>query len=169
MQIVESVEDRSDPSDGDDVDASAMYTEGPTAHADPRTPLRTPGRGLGTRGTLLSTLKMSAPRQSFDIDKYERVRMPRLPSLGLGLETAPEEDDATPTVKRPFHGNSDAAGDEEETRCRSGAGEEGAEDVPYEGNSMTLADILLHAGHQANVSTQLLDEDDLEGDVSDWE
>ena len=53
----------------------------------PRTPARTPG----TRGTLLSTVKRSGPRQSFDIDKWERVRVPRLPSLRLG--TAPELDE----------------------------------------------------------------------------
>ncbi|KAI1796729.1 hypothetical protein LXA43DRAFT_1177865 [Ganoderma leucocontextum] len=176
LRIVESVEDRSDPSEEDDIGAASdmmhMYTEGPTGHAGPRTPFRTPrrtpgkGQGLGTRGTLLSTLKQSAPRQSFDIDKYERVRMPRLPSLGLGgLEAAPEEDDATPTSKPSFRG--DAAGGEDEPR--TGSDSDCEDDVPYEGNSTTLADILLHAGHQGNVSVQLLDEDEVEGDMSDWE
>lgn len=141
-----------------------MHTAAPTAHTNPRAPFRTPGKGLGTRGALLSTLKKSAPRQSFDIDKYEHVRVPRLPSLGLGLEAAPEdEEDATPTVKRPFRDHGDAAGGDEEPRG------EGEDDVSYEGNSMTLADILLHAGHQGNISAQLLTEDDLEGDASDWE
>ncbi|KAM5530821.1 hypothetical protein V8D89_015511 [Ganoderma adspersum] len=164
LRIVESVEDRSDPSDEDDANAASyMHTAVPTAHTNPRTPFRTLGKGLGTRGALLSTLKKSAPRQSFDIDKYEHVRVPRLPSLGLALEAAPEEEDATPIVKRPFRGHGDAAGGEDEP------GGEGEDDVLYEGNSMTLADILLHAGHQGNASAQLLDEDDLEGDASDWE
>ena len=33
---------------------------------------------------------------------------------------------------------------------------------------MTLADILLQAGHQGNASMQLLEEDELE-DMSDWD
>ena len=55
------------------------------------TPLRrTPARNQ-THGMLLSSVKKSGPRQSFDIDKYERVKMPRLPSLHL--ESALEEED----------------------------------------------------------------------------
>ena len=47
------------------------------------------------------------------------------------------------------------------------AGEE-VESV-YEGNSMTLADILLQAGRQGTGSEQLMEEDEIDGDMSDWE
>ena len=101
-------------------------------------------------------MKRSGPRQSFDIDKYERVRVPRLPSLRLG--TAPEldeDEEPGPDVRRTQGEGGDEGGDVEEEF--------------YEGNSMTLADILLQAGHQGNVGAQLLQEDELEGEMSDWE
>ena len=165
-QIVESFEDRSDASEDDDVDTALDGDSTRTPWRMPlRTPHRTQGKGLGTRGTLLSTLKKSAPRQSFDIDKYERVRMPRLPSLGVGLgfDATPEEEenetDNTVTRKHPFRGYG----------AQTDGHTNAEDDVPYEGNSMTLADILLHAGHQRSISAQLLDEDEVEGDMSDWE
>ena len=173
-QIVSTVEDRSDTdsdAESDDCGLEARQNPGQgTGTATPfRTPRRTPAKALGTRGTLLSTLKKSAPRQSFDIEKYERVQMPRLPSLRLGLEAAPEldEDEGDGGWRpRPL----------EESAAKDGDVHEEHEDdeVPYEGNSMTLADILLHAGHQGNVSAQILGEDDLEedelqGNASDWE
>ena len=49
-------------------------------------------------------------------------------------------------------------------------GEDGDADGEfYEGNSMTLADILLQAGHPGTTEEQLLEEDELQGDMSDWE
>ena len=73
--------DSEDPSDAEDPDGGAA-----------RTPVRTPAhlRAPGTRGTLLSSAKRAGPRESFDIDRYERVRVPRLPSLAANLESAPE-------------------------------------------------------------------------------
>lgn len=107
---------------------------------------------------LLSTVKRSGPRQSFDIDKYERMRVPRLPSLRLGTAPELDEDEEDPGL------------DVRHTEVRRDKGGDGdAEEEFYEGNSMTLADILLQAGHQGNVGAQLLQEDELEGEMSDWE
>ncbi len=152
-KIVESVQDRSD-----------LEMEDGTDHQKPvhgpRTPLpRTPVRShiQGTRGMLLSSTK-DGPRQSFDIEKYERVAVPRLPSAGL--QSARELDE-----------------EEDEQMLRAGPAEYAEDDAAlfhdddveneeaYEGNSMTLADILLQAG---NASMQLLGEDELQ-DMSDWE
>ena len=121
------------------------------------TPLRrTPARNQ-TQGMLLSSIKRSGPRQSFDIEKYERVKMPRLPSLHL--ESAPDEEDERELDSRNTH---DVKGD------LAPYGEGPEDEEVYEGNSMTLADILLQAGHQGNASMQLLEEDELEN-MSDWD
>ncbi|KAH9936001.1 uncharacterized protein BXZ73DRAFT_100475 [Epithele typhae] len=161
-RIVNSVQDRSsDSSDANDsADGDGHEGEG---EGDPDqsslavhfgvAPQRTPG-DRGTRGALLSGIKRSGPRASFDIERYERVPVPRLPSLRL--ESAAEVD-------------------EDEGQMDIGSGhrrtveEEKEDEEIYEGNSMTLADILLQAGHQANVSGQLLGEDEVDGDMSEWE
>ncbi|RPD76689.1 hypothetical protein L226DRAFT_383437 [Lentinus tigrinus ALCF2SS1-7] len=161
LRIVEAVQDRSDS------EAEEEASDGDPAHTHgPRTPLpRTPARSQmqGTRGTLLSSMKKSGgPRQSFDIEKYERVKMPRLPSLRL--QSAPELDEEE--NERRFN-----AGHTDDVREDAAPVDDDAEDEEvYEGNSMTLADILLQAGHQRNASMQLLEfEEDELGDMSDWE
>lgn len=152
MQIAQSVQDRSDTEDEESPESTGTRT-------GPRTPARA---AQITRGVLLSSVKKSGPRQSFDIAKYERV-LPRLPSLHLQtapeLEEEEEEDRNELEEIRAVHSvDVDIGGN---------AGED--EDEVYENNSMTLADILLQAGHQGDASMQLLGEDDLGEDLSDWE
>ena len=148
-----SVQDRSDSEDDEEV------------HEDARTALpRTPAKAQITRGVLLSSVKKSGPRQSFDIEKYERVNVPRLPSLHL--ETAPEMDEEHHDHNGPLQSYADDADNVHGTE--SDENEEG-NDIIYEGNSMTLADILLQAGREGSNSVQLLGEGELEDDSSDWE
>lgn len=148
-QIVASIEDRSDSEDdGADVEQNVGL-----AH----TPARRQQQQLGTRGTLLSSVKKGGPRQSYDIAVHERAaHVPRLPSLRLSgapeLDEGEDEAGEHPEV-RPDEIEEDVEGEEEEV---------------YEGNSMTLADILMHAGHQGNTSLQILGEE-LEDEMSDWE
>ncbi|OJT12315.1 hypothetical protein TRAPUB_11142 [Trametes pubescens] len=148
LRIVASIEDRSDSEDSD------------AGVEDDRGLLRTPARTrrqqqhLGTRGTLLSSVKKGGPRQSYDIAVHERAaHVPRLPSLRLSGAPELDEDGEGPEV-RP-------------DEIREEVEEDGDEEV-YEGNSMTLADILMHAGHQGNTSLQILGEE-MEDEMSDWE
>ncbi|KAI0742022.1 hypothetical protein C8Q80DRAFT_1274349 [Daedaleopsis nitida] len=155
FRIAQSVQDRSDPEDEDEGEESPDATR-----PVPRTPAR--AHAQITRGTLLSNVKKSVPRQSFDIEKYERVQLPRLPSLHL--HTAPEleedEDEDANELIQEIQAVRYATSDM--------GGEAGVDEI-YEGNSMTLADILLQAGHQGDASMQLLEEDELGDDMSDWE
>lgn len=147
-KIVASIEDRSDSEDdGVDIEQNVGLA---------RTPACRQQQHLGTRGTLLSSVKKGGPRQSYDIAVHERAaHVPRLPSLRLS--GAPEldegEDEADDLEVRPDEIEEDVAGEDEEV---------------YEGNSMTLADILMHAGQQGNTSLQILGEE-LEDEMSDWE
>ncbi|OSD05308.1 hypothetical protein PYCCODRAFT_1223699 [Trametes coccinea BRFM310] len=144
LRIVASVQDRSGSEDEDENDmVRDQGSHLPNGRL--RTPMRTQ-RHLGTRGMLLSTAKKTAPRQSYDIDVHERARVPRLPSLRLS--DAPELDEDEPGPQNVPDG--------------------GGEEAVYEGTSMTLADILMHAGHQGNASIQLLEEE-MEDETSDWE
>ncbi|KAL7280594.1 hypothetical protein ACG7TL_005529 [Trametes sanguinea] len=144
LRIVASVQDRSGSEDEDENDmVRDQGSHLPNGRL--RTPMRTQ-RHLGTRGMLLSTAKKTAPRQSYDIDVHERARPPRLPSLRLS--DAPELDEDEPRPQNVPVG--------------------GEEEAVYEGTSMTLADILMHAGHQGNASIQLLEEE-MEDETSDWE
>ncbi|KAI0675986.1 hypothetical protein C8Q78DRAFT_1007502 [Trametes maxima] len=172
LRIVASIEDRSDSDSEDDADAYVKTGDGgstPTPAQLPQTPARRLGRpAAGTRGTLLSTAKKTAPRQSYDIERHERApHVPRLPSLRLSGapevdEHEDEDEDGEVRVEADGALPRDVPG--ELDREAEGAGDE----AMYEGNSMTLADILLHAGHQGNVSVQLLGEE-LEDEMSDWE
>ncbi|KAI0793828.1 hypothetical protein C8Q74DRAFT_535518 [Fomes fomentarius] len=149
FRIVRSVQDCSE-----DEDETESELSGQNALAGTPQP-RTPAKNRITHGMLLSSVKKSGPRQSFDIEKYERVDVPRLPSIRL--ETALElDEDEEPLTKEPGY---------ERTSIRVEAEDD---DEAYEGHSMTLADILMQAGHQGGMSTQLLEEDELE-DMSDWE
>ncbi|CDO68363.1 hypothetical protein BN946_scf184815.g10 [Trametes cinnabarina] len=144
----EVLRDRSGSEGEDDVDVQGHHKAPPhpsSTHA--QTPKRTQ-RHLGTRGTLLSTAKKTAPRQSYDIEVHERAaHVPRLPSLRLSDALELEEGQSQPQDRRVDK-------DDDESL--------------YEGNSMTLADILLHAGHQGNASMQLLEEE-MEEEMSDWD
>lgn len=101
----------------------------------------TPHKGSATRGQPLtphSTIKKtSAPRQSFDIDRHERAITTALPRKSLGQDL--------------YHENIDEEDEEEEGY--------------YEGNSMTLKDILLQAD-----ATQydLLQQHELEDGSFEW-
>ncbi|KAI0630760.1 hypothetical protein C8Q77DRAFT_1135077 [Trametes polyzona] len=156
LRIVASVQDRSDSEDNED-DAEEQTT------SQPRTPAsRKPH--YGTRGTLLSSVKKTGPRQSYDIDVHERAaHVPRLPSLRL--RDAPELDEEDPGVDYAAGREHEGSKEEEE----AGYAEDDGEDMCYEGNSMTLADILLQAGQQGHTSMQLLGEEELEDEMSDWE
>ena len=81
--------------------------------------------------------------------------MPRLPSLRLSDALELDEKEEVHATTR----------DNE----RYGGGDGDADGEFYEGNSMTLADILLQAGHPGTAEEQLLEEDELQGDMSDWE
>ncbi|KAI0642389.1 hypothetical protein C8Q79DRAFT_1121778 [Trametes meyenii] len=166
LRIVASIQDRSDSDSGSgegDVDfETGNGGSAPIPTQLPRTPARRQHREGGTRGTLLSTGKKSAPRQSYDIERHERApHVPRLPSLRLsGAQEVDEPEDEGARADEVQHQDAPSELDRE--------AESAGDEAMYEGNSMTLADILLHAGHQGNVSMQLLGEE-LEDEMSDWE
>ncbi|KAI0831939.1 hypothetical protein BC628DRAFT_569953 [Trametes gibbosa] len=180
LRIVASVQDHSDsegsapdedgsvPVDAEPPTSGASATRSRTAGRGPATQQpRTPARSHlgGTRGTLLSASakqRRGVPRASYDIDVHERAaHVPRLPSLRLGDAPELEEEEAEGGTA----GARDPGGRVAEEGQAAGAGYEEV----YEGNSMTLADILLYAGHHGrNVSVQLLEEDELEDDMPDW-
>lgn len=149
---MQSVQDCSE-----DEDEAKSELSGENALAGTPQP-HTPAKNRITHGMLLSSVKKSAPRHSFDIEKYERVDVPRLPSIRLEAALELDEDEEHLTKEPEYE------------RTRTSIRVEVADDdEAYEGHSMTLADILMQAGNQGSISMQLLEEDDELEDMSDWE
>ncbi|TFY61078.1 hypothetical protein EVJ58_g4736 [Rhodofomes roseus] len=122
--------------------------------------VQTPKARQGTAGTLLSTIKKTIPRPSFDIERHERaidvplpkLRLSALDTHDLHAEISPKED----VVRRfPVPAQDEHSGEEDEF---------------YEGNSVTLRDILLKATDANGDQYDLLgdEEDDLGDEAFEW-
>lgn len=123
---------------------------------------QTPKTRLGTAGSLLSTVKKTLPRPSFDIDKHERAIDVPLPKLRLSsLDTHDLHAEISPN-RREAHGPLSAADQYSQP--------DADEEEFYEGHSVTLRDILLKAtdinGPQHNLLAE--EEDDLEDEAFEW-
>ena len=121
---------------------------------------QTPKTKLGTAGSLLSTVKKTLPRPSFDIDKHERAINVPLPKLRLSsleahdlhAEIVPERYEAPGPLSSSYQ-NSQSGADDEEV---------------YEGHSFTLRDILLKATDDFECKLLREEEDDFEDDAYEW-
>ncbi|KAL6306225.1 hypothetical protein BKA93DRAFT_824384 [Sparassis latifolia] len=121
----------------------------------------TPARGGRTAGVPLSTVK-SVPRPSYDMERHERAMNVPLPKLRLSDadEDAHSEDDI------PRHRSSEGGKDWMNNNWPDVKPEE---EEYYEGQSITLKEILLKAGSDATQFDLLGDsEDDLDEDL-EWE
>ncbi|KZT70848.1 hypothetical protein DAEQUDRAFT_810432 [Daedalea quercina L-15889] len=119
---------------------------------------QTPKARVGTAGNLLSTVKKTNPRPSFDIEQRERAIDVPLPKLRLStLDTHDLHAEIFPE-RHDLHGpvnNEDGDQDEENEEY-------------YEGNSATLRDILLSATEANGGQYALLGEDDIGDDTFEW-
>ena len=126
---------------------------------EPIDSIQTPRMRPGTAGSLLSTVKKTVPRPSFDIDRHERAIDVPLPKLRLSsLDTHDLHAEISPKIHGSLSDvdqNSEVDADEQEF---------------YEGHSITLRDILVKATDVDDPQYNRLaeEEDELEDDAYEW-